>query len=116
MKQTVALIAALALCGCASPTSRIVTAQFAFSTNGIVIHNPKDLTIQRFEFQDLQRGLVLKVDGYANVADANALQANVAQAQLVGQALQSGIQMGQGIAGAALSAYGIHIPQASTNH
>ncbi len=112
-----AVLASAGLAGCVSPASKMVTAQFAFTTNGIVIHNPKDLTIQRFEFQDMQRGVVLKVDGYSNVADANALQANVAQAQLVGQALQSGIQMGQNLAGAALSAYGIHIPAPnSTNN
>jgi len=104
MKRTIASIIALAalITGCSTqqPVAKSTTAEFAFTTNGFSLNQPKDTKFKRLvlHFKD---GSSVEVDGYESTANAAAISAiqsaNDAQATISERrvdAFKEGLRMG----------------------
>lgn len=102
---------AAAVTGCAG-MGGLVTARVRIQsgTNVVEIRQPKDTTIDSLTF-DPVRG-VLRLEGYASAANAEAIAAARAQAEAQERLFRRALELGGQLGATAARAYGIPIPAA----
>lgn len=109
-----AIAAASGLVGCMSSPKEIVTAEIEIrhGTNLFRLKQPKDTTLKRASI-DPYSGRV-DLEGYTSTANAAALEAQRAQAEMIGAVMDRTIQTADRLGTIAARLSGIPIP-ASTN-
>lgn len=74
------VMAASFLAGCATKASQqLVTTRITYTTNGLDVVSPKDITFDSLELEDPTHGVRAKVKGYSSTASAAALRAAEAE-------------------------------------
>jgi hypothetical protein len=69
------VVAAAFLDGCATKApQQLVTTRITYSTNGLDVVSPKDITFDSLELEDPTHGVRAKVKGYSSTASAAALR------------------------------------------
>jgi len=100
--------------GCATKAPEVITTRIAYTTNGLDVVSPKDITFESLELEDPRFGVRAKVTGYSSTASAAALRSVeaeqtgwLAQAQLMQQMLSQWSEL-------AARAYGIPVQPAQS--
>lgn len=65
--------------GCATKAPEIITTRITYSTNGLDVVSPKDITFDSLELEDPTHGVRAKVKGYSSTASAAALRSAEAE-------------------------------------
>lgn len=111
----VPLFLCLALVGCVSSPKDIVTAEIEIrhGTNVFRLKQPKDTTLKKASIDPFSGRVEL--EGYTSTANAAALEAQRAQAEMIGAVMDRTIQTADRLGAIAAKLSGVPIPSPTIN-